>query len=60
VATRWPRHSRGQAAIGCRPRAGPEAGVLVGRDTELAVLDSLVSRTTAGMGGIVLLTGEPG
>ena len=34
--------------------------MLVGRDAELAVLDSLVSRTTAGTGGIVLLTGEPG
>jgi DNA-binding CsgD family transcriptional regulator len=34
--------------------------VLVGRDAELAVLDSLITRTTAGTGGIVLLTGEPG
>jgi MoxR-like ATPase len=34
--------------------------VLVGRDKELAVLDSLVAQTTAGAGGIVLLTGEPG
>ncbi len=34
--------------------------MLVGRDTELAVLDSLVAQTAAGAGGIVLLTGEPG
>jgi hypothetical protein len=34
--------------------------VLVGRDTELAVLDALVAQTAAGAGGIVLLTGEPG
>ena len=34
--------------------------MLVGRDTELAVLDSLVTQTAAGAGGIVLLTGEPG
>jgi DNA-binding CsgD family transcriptional regulator len=34
--------------------------VLVGRDTELAVLDALVTQTAAGAGGIVLLTGEPG
>ena len=34
--------------------------MLVGRDTELAVLDALVAQTAAGAGGIVLLTGEPG
>jgi DNA-binding CsgD family transcriptional regulator len=34
--------------------------MLVGRDAELAVLDSLVTRTAAGTGGIVVLTGEPG
>ena len=34
--------------------------MLVGRDHELAVLDSLVAQTAAGAGGIVLLTGEPG
>jgi DNA-binding CsgD family transcriptional regulator len=34
--------------------------VLVGRDTELAVLAALVTQTAAGAGGIVLLTGEPG
>jgi ketosteroid isomerase-like protein len=34
--------------------------VLVGREVELAVLDSLVSRTAAGAGGVVLLAGEPG
>jgi predicted ATPase len=34
--------------------------VLVGREVELAVLDSLVSRTAAGDGGVVLLAGEPG
>ena len=35
-------------------------GVLVGRDTELAVLDALITQTTAGTGGVVLLAGEPG
>jgi DNA-binding CsgD family transcriptional regulator len=34
--------------------------VLVGRDTELTVLDSLVTQTAAGTGGVVLLAGEPG
>jgi len=34
--------------------------MLVGRDAELAVLDSLTARTRAGAGGVVLLTGEPG
>ena len=34
--------------------------MLVGREVELAVLDSLVSRTAAGAGGVVLLAGEPG
>ena len=36
------------------------ADILVGRDPELAVLDSLVARTAAGTGGVVLLAGEPG
>jgi predicted ATPase len=39
---------------------GGLADVLVGRDAELAVLDSLVSRAAAGAGGVVLLAGEPG
>jgi len=34
--------------------------VLVGRDAELTVLDSLVTQTAAGAGGVVLLAGEPG
>ena len=34
--------------------------MLVGREAELAVLDSLVTQTTAGAGGVVLLAGEPG
>ena len=34
--------------------------MLVGRDAELAVLDALVTKTTAGTGGVVLLAGEPG
>jgi AAA ATPase domain len=35
-------------------------GGLVGRDGELAVLDSLAARTAAGAGGVVLVSGEPG
>ena len=34
--------------------------MLVGRNAELAVLDSLTARMRAGAGGVVLLTGEPG
>jgi DNA-binding CsgD family transcriptional regulator len=34
--------------------------VLVGRDAELAVLDALTDGATAGTGGVVLLSGEPG
>lgn len=36
------------------------ADVLVGRDTEIAVLDSLVSQAVAGAEGVLLLCGEPG
>jgi DNA-binding CsgD family transcriptional regulator len=36
------------------------AGVLVGRDAELAVLDSLIAQAAVGAGGAVLLCGEPG
>jgi len=39
---------------------GGLADVLVGRDTELAVLDALVTQAAAGAGGVVLLCGEPG
>src|SRR6202050_400387 len=38
----------------------PAASVLVGRDAELAVLDSLAAQAAAGSGGAVLLCGEPG
>jgi predicted ATPase len=34
--------------------------VLVGREAELTVLDTLVRQTAAGAGGVVLLAGEPG
>ena len=34
--------------------------MLVGRDAELAVLDALITQAKAGVGGVVLLTGEPG
>jgi DNA-binding CsgD family transcriptional regulator len=34
--------------------------MLVGRDTELAILDSLTARAAAGAGGVVLVSGEPG
>jgi len=36
------------------------AGVLFGRHAELAVLDELVARSSAGTGGVVLLAGDPG
>jgi predicted ATPase len=40
---------------------GPRgAGVLIGRQAELAVLDELIAHTAAGAGGVVLLTGDPG
>jgi AAA ATPase domain len=38
----------------------PAVGGLVGRDGELAILDSLAARAAAGAGGVVLLAGEPG
>jgi AAA ATPase domain len=38
--------------------SGPDA--LVGRQAEIAALDALTARTTAGTGGVVLLAGEPG
>jgi ATP/maltotriose-dependent transcriptional regulator MalT len=38
----------------------PAAGALVGRDAELAVLESLAAQAAAGVGGVVLLSGEPG
>ena len=34
--------------------------MLIGRDAELAVLDSLAARAAAGAGGVVLVSGEPG
>ena len=34
--------------------------MLVGRDAELAVLDSLIAQAAVGAGGAVLLCGEPG
>ena len=34
--------------------------MLIGRDAELAVLDALITQASAGVGGVVLLTGEPG
>lgn len=40
--------------------SGPAASGLIGRRAELAVLDALTARTAAGVGGIVLLAGEPG
>lgn len=38
----------------------PAASVLVGRDAELSVLDSLATQAAGGTGGVVLLSGEPG
>ena len=38
----------------------PSAEALIGRHAELAILDSLLTRTAAGTGGIVLLCGDPG
>jgi DNA-binding CsgD family transcriptional regulator len=37
-----------------------QAGVLIGRDSELAMLDVLVTEAAAGRGGSVLIEGEPG
>ena len=34
--------------------------MLIGRDAELAVLDALITQASTGVGGVVLLTGEPG
>ena len=36
------------------------AGALIGRDSELAMLDRLVAETAAGRGSTVLIEGEPG
>jgi DNA-binding CsgD family transcriptional regulator len=38
----------------------PAASVLVGRDAELSVLESLAAQAAGGTGGVVLLCGEPG
>jgi DNA-binding CsgD family transcriptional regulator len=38
----------------------PGTGVLIGRQAELAVLDTLIAQTAAGTGGVVLLAGDPG
>src|SRR5579863_4899327 len=51
-----PRFRRYSVAVG----GLPAASVLVGRDAELAVLDSLAAQAAAGTGGAVLLCGEPG
>ena len=51
-----PRFRRYSVAVG----GLPAASVLVGRDAELAVLDSLAAQAAAGSGGAVLLCGEPG
>ena len=38
----------------------PAAEALIGRHAEVAILDSLLERISAGTGGIVLLCGDPG
>ena len=61
------------AALCCQPLRGavppdysvvvgvpPAAGVLIGRDAELAALDVLCAQTADGAGGVILLAGEPG
>ncbi len=37
-----------------------QRGVLVGRDSELRVLDEGMTEAVAGRGGLVFVTGEPG
>jgi hypothetical protein len=38
----------------------PSAGALIGRDSELTLLDGLLSQASRGNGGSVLIEGEPG
>ena len=38
----------------------PAPDILVGRDAELAIFDSLAAQAAAGAGGVVLVSGEPG
>jgi tetratricopeptide (TPR) repeat protein len=42
------------------PPASPPAGVLVGRDTEMTLLTGLIRQAAGGLGGAVLIEGEPG
>ena len=51
---------RRDAAMPGRPDRQPEAGFLVGRDSEIALLTGLIRGAARGHGGSVLIEGEPG
>ncbi len=49
-----------RSAAGAERRRAESHTELVGRDREIATLDDVVGRVTAGTGGVLLLTGEAG
>jgi tetratricopeptide (TPR) repeat protein len=60
----WPAVTSGPSPGGApeqsAPPGGRSPGALVGRDSELLLLDGLLRALTAGEGGTVLVEGEPG
>ena len=60
-ASQFPVDGAADAAADSKSPAGRfTAGALVGRDSELALLDRLLREATRGRGGAVLIEGEPG